>query len=133
MKEGLAGPQSNDGTDQTKVSMARAETGATANITAALTAAEANNPGSRNKSPHEGGRGCDDEIAWLRQDNLEMRIRMEVQAEVKTRMERAQLEKLQLGYGGVQSSEKRAHSGTCSVGLGMPAPKLDSKVGSSFT
>lgn len=139
MMKGPEGPQPRDGTAETEVSRTRRAagviaTGETANITAAEAAAMANSAGGQNEPPREGGaRGRDYEIACQRQQNLEMRIRMDVQAEERTRTERAQLERLHLGSGGgMNSSEQRGQPGMFLVRFEKPVPKLNSEASSYF-
>ena len=67
----------------------------------------------RNPAPPEGGTaGRDEEIARLLRENLELRIRAEIQAEERDRTERMQERRYQGTGGGMNSSEQRGQPGT---------------------
>ena len=74
-----------------------------------------------------------EEIAHLLRENLELRIRAEIQAEERDRAERMQERRYQGTGGEMNSSEQRGQPGMFIVGFGKPAPKLENKAGSYFT
>ena len=86
--------------------------------------------GGENQPPPEGGTaGRDEEIARLLRENLELRIRAEIEAEERHRAERTQERRYQGTGGEMNSSKQRGQPGTFIVGSGKPAPKLQKKAG----
>ena len=87
----------------------------------------------RIQPPPEGGTaGRDEEIARLLRENLELRIRAEIEAEERHRAERTQERRYQGTGGEMNSSKQRGQPGTFIVGFGKPAPKLEKKAASYF-
>ena len=71
--------------------------------------------------------GRDEEIARLLRENLELRIRAEIQGEERDRAERMQERRYQGTGGGMNSSEQHGQPGTFIVCFGKPAPKLENR------
>ena len=125
--------------------MATAATGLAVNATSA--GAEGGPQGARAKNPQPslegGGLGHDDGVARpvhdeqnqftaeeftrIVRENMEIRIRMDVQAEERSRTEKIELERLQLGGGmGVPVEQRTQQPGSFLIGLRTPPlPKLD--------
>ena len=112
--QGPEGPQPRDGPAEAARGGATATAGEmTANNTAAEAAVGAISTGARCEHPPEGGTaGRDEEIARLLRENLELRIRAEIQAEERDRTERMQERRYQGTGGGMNSSEQRGQPGT---------------------
>ena len=155
--QGPEGPQPRDGTAEAARGGATATAGETAaNNTPAEAAVGASSAEARFEPPPEGGAagrndriacqrqgeiqpppeggtaGRDEEIVRLLYENLELRIRAEIQVEERDRAERMQERRYKGTGGGMNSSEQRGQPGTFIVGFGKPAPKLENMAGSYF-